>query len=305
MKSSASVQKAVLQQRIAEGEEILARCQEIASLAQGKLEDAIPRLVDFLGAGDPLVRREASEALALLAKRTQRHSHLGLRAPTIGCEELLALLQKNLQAKEAHRRAATADTLGLWGYEPAIPLLLEALQEQDPSVRASAATALGQMRALEATKPLLALLEDPSPWVRLAAAEALGQIGAEKATADLAKLLQDAHPAVRLKAALALGHSSTGKARRILENCALGPDPALRWAAAKGLATVGDAGSLPILEDLVDEQEAFFAQPTGQLAQRAIRAIRAKEEGFWGWLHRLLASIAHWLRKRRGISGDE
>jgi len=274
----------------------MARWEQVSSLAGEISSSAVQELLDCLSDHDPLVSWLAGVALARTAARLQRRARLGMpvwngQNRELTFSRLFALLCGGLEDADPQRRAATADALALWGYEPAVSSLVRATRDSQPLVRASAATALGHIGDKSAVAPLLSALSDRSIWVRRAAADALGAIGDPRGVAALEQTLADSQPLVRASAVRALGHIHTARARKALGRCAQDGDSTTRWYSARGLARIGDVGSVPILEGLKEDDATLFGQSTSDLATAAIEAIEKRERGLWKRLRRTFYTI--------------
>lgn len=168
----------------------IVRCRQVSSLAGQISRSAVQELLDCLGDDDPLVSWQAGVALAETAACLRRRARVGMPVWDRGARELtfsrlFALLCRGLEDTDPQRRAATADALALWGYEPAVTSLVRAMKDGQPLVRTSAAMALGHIGDKSAVGALLSALFDPSMWVRRAAADALGAIGDPRAVSPL------------------------------------------------------------------------------------------------------------------------
>jgi len=165
-------------------------CGEVESI-----ED-IPDLVLSLEDQDPIVRKEAAEALGCI----------GTEAATA-----IPALTRTLGDEKRWVRNAAAWALGQIGSE-AIPALVQALEDQDASKRVAASWGLGYIgsEAKEAIPALVKALGDGDETVCQAAAWALGEIGSA-AVPTLTQILENEDLAANLRefAAIALGHAGT------------------------------------------------------------------------------------------------
>ncbi len=287
--------------------EILARCQQAASLAGQVRREQVLALMDLLGDAHPFVRWEAARALAHTAQVYQGRPRLGTslvarRSPTVSWEELLDLMRQALHAPEAELRAAAADGLGLWRQAAVVPILAEALSDSEASVRVAAADALGRIGDQEPVGALGQALRDPSLWVQRAAADALGQIGDPRAVELLIAALEGAsppaHSLVRSAAVAALGHIESGAARRALLVHLRDPDVEVRFQAVRALGRVGTLRALPALETLGRDRTLVAGEHLSTWARRAIVAIQRREIGFPNALLKGLYALRGWLRAR-------
>lgn len=274
----------------------MARWARVSSLAGQISASAVQELLDCLSDHDPLVSWQARVALATTAARLRRRARTGMpvwngQNRELTFSGLFALLCEGLEDTDPQRRAATADALALWGYEPAVSSLVRATRDSQPLVRASAATALGHIGDKSAVASLLSALSDPSMWVRRAAADALGAIGDPRGVPGLEQILADPQSLVRASAVRALGHMHTARARKALERCAQDGDSTTRWYSARGLARIGNVGSVPILQGLKEDDATLFGQSTTDLATAAIEAIEKRERGLWKQLRRTFYTV--------------
>jgi len=207
--------------------------QTVASRAQERLLDAIPRLrgsqqvvVDLLLAAtahpDPHVRYRAVWALGatrspraystILARvqdldervRYDAAVALGRFGYVQAVESLIDLVRQAVREDSVDSAAAMA--LARLG-QPTVPPLLELLQTGNPKAKEMAARTLGSIGDPAAIEPIAVLLTDADEWVRIAAVESLAQIGErsgpgrERCLELIATRLDDPVQAVRDNAA--------------------------------------------------------------------------------------------------------
>ncbi len=282
----------------------LIRWQEASSLAGQMNWSAVQRLIDYLGDDHPFVRWQAGLALAETAARLRSRARLGFpiwsrQAPELTFSSLLMRLNQSLHDADPGRRAATADALALWRHEVVANLLVEALErDSDPQVRASTAMALGKIGDKTAIRALIAALSDTSIWVQRAAADALGAIAAPEAVTALEQAMQNGQSLLKSSIVCALGHMPTARARAILAHCTEDEDPALRWYAARGLSAIGNTGSLPALQRLLEDQTTLFGQPLSEMAATAIETIERRERGLFNWLRKQFFALRRLLERK-------
>jgi HEAT repeat protein len=286
----------------ASDDDALAKCQQIAALADELCPEAVQQLIAYLGDDHPFVRWEAGIALGNVAARLQKSGLSGLsgwakRSSSISWSDLLAGMQKSLQADAPDRRSATADALGLWHHKAVTSLLLQALNDDELSVRVSAATALSKIKGDESVQALVAALADPSVWVRRAAADALGAIADPRAVPALRQALSDPQTLVRTSAVSALGHTNSGRARAALIESTRSDEPATRWYAARGLASIGTVSALPALRELLRDETILFGESIAEMADSAIVAIEERQEGFLNGLSKMFHELRYRLQK--------
>lgn len=262
---------------------------------------AIEELFDLLDAGDPLVRSEAAQALAVTTRRLEQRSHSAVMIwHRDNTESLLHRvfeeMRQRLLDSPVSCREAVAETLGFLKHQTATEMLLATLGDPAALVRATVATALGRICDPLSVPQLSKTLQDESPWVRLAAADALGTIASQEGLPALLDALDDEHMLVRAGIASALGHIDHPKARAALVELTRSLDPELCWRAALGLGRVGDAAALAPLALLLDDEYVLFGRSIAQVAQRSIKAIERRERGLVGYVRRTLHSIRAFRR---------
>jgi HEAT repeat protein len=181
---------------------------------------AVKPLIEALEADDPLIRRQAADALGrigdpravepLIATLKDRDSlirghavqALGRIKDPSAVTSLVAIL--NSKDQEPHVRMNAAEALGAIGDPRAVEPLILALLDDHWGIRSRAALALGKIKDPRAVGSLIGALQDKEAAVRGSAAEALGIMGDGRAVKPLAAALQDTDRDVRKKAAVAL-----------------------------------------------------------------------------------------------------
>jgi hypothetical protein len=177
-------------------------------------------LIDALSADDPLVRRQAADALGRIGDRRAVEPLIGtlkdqdslIRGQAVqalgrikdpqAVPPLVAVL--NGREQPSHVRMNAAEALGAIGDPRAVEPLIMALRDQHWGVRSRAAQALGRLKDPRAVAPLVGALQDKEAAVRANAAESLGIMGDRRAVKPLTAALQDPDQDVRKKADLAL-----------------------------------------------------------------------------------------------------
>lgn len=283
--------------------------EEISALAGDTSPACVEKLIAWMGHEDPIARSEAGLALARTAAQLRRRARLGLHAWNRQSTELtftglLLQMRQALQDPNPLRRAAVAESLAHWDHETVVTFLSQAMEDREPLVRVSAASALGQIKDVAAVSVLMTALSDPSMWVRRAAAAALGAVGATQAVPALEKALHDPHQLVCCSAVMALGHIRATKAREALERAASSPDAAIRWYAARGLGQIGTSSSCPVLQQLLEDENALFGQSIADVAAEALDAIDRRERGAFNRLRRTFYALQRRARKRRQGNGS-
>lgn len=195
----------------------------LASLGKPAVEPLIAELKDY----DPLVRRQAAEALGeirdpravepliALLKDTdpliRRHAvkALGKISNARAVSPLIGVL--NDQNEQSHVRMTAAEALGRIGERSALQALVSALQDRHWTVRSRAAIALGRITDPRAVGPLISALKDEDALVRGHVADALGEIKHESAIEPLRAALEDPDSDVRRRAKQALTKITSGQ----------------------------------------------------------------------------------------------
>jgi len=181
---------------------------------------AVPQLIHELQSHDPLVRRQAAEALGEIKDPRavdplttvlkdkdaliRRHAvkALGKIKDARAVSPLIGIL--NDHDEQSHVRMTAAEALGSIGERRAVEPLVSALKNSLWAVRSSAAIALGTIRDPRAVVPLIAALHDEDASVRGHVADALGAIKDPRAVGPLRSALEDPDRNVRKRAERAL-----------------------------------------------------------------------------------------------------
>lgn len=251
-----------------------------------------------LAALAPPVWRSVEPAVVALLSKVRGDS----RAEVVGLLEdrgVLGRARADLRRRGAVQRARAAELLGAAGDERAVPVLVELLTaDRAGEVRVVAARALGRIGAAEAASPLLSALReqqgrgrvppqvvahallrigpaasddvtaavaDDSSAVRATACEILGRIGAVGSVAALRRCLRDDGSAeVRARAARALGRLGMPSALEDLVAASAPPVPAaVRACAVEALGELGDPRAVPVLRDLLADDDGRVAALAG------------------------------------------
>jgi hypothetical protein len=177
-------------------------------------------LIGALSADEPLVRRQAVDALGRIGDRRAVEPLIGtlkdqdslIRGQAVqalgrikdpqAVTPLVAIL--NSKEQPSHVRMSAAEALGAIGDPKAVEPLIPALLEEHWGVRSRAAQALGRLKDPRAVSPLIDALQDKEAAVRANAAESLAELGDRRAVKPLTAALQDPDRDVRKKADLAL-----------------------------------------------------------------------------------------------------
>ncbi|MEO3773832.1 HEAT repeat domain-containing protein [Micromonospora sp. B9E7] len=209
-----------------------------------------------------------------------------LRRLTDSGAEAVGLAVEKLSDPERVVRAAACDLLGLASSlymdvreEAATALILLAEHEPDPEVHWSIARALGNTFDARALPTLVALAGSPDTDVRFQVAVAVPAVLDDPPVAAgeavLVDLCADSDPQVREWATLGLGWVSTADGhtvRQTLWDRTQDTHPEVREEGARGLARRRDPRALPLVRDLLaqDEVHTFTFQAAAYLADPSL-----------------------------------
>lgn len=181
---------------------------------------AVKPLIASLEEDDPLVKRNAVEALGIIRDPRavepltvilsdpdpfiRRHAvqALGKIKDSRAVDALVAVL--TTREELSHVRSSAAESLGKIGEPSAVEPLVSALTDRHWDVRSQAAQSLGKIRDPQAVDALIGALQDEDATVRGYAAMALGEIGDGRAVGPLIAALEDKSINVRRSVATAL-----------------------------------------------------------------------------------------------------
>ena len=125
----------------------------------------------------------------------------------------------------------------------------------DPLVRAYLALAMGMTRDEFYSDVLLIGLNDENLESRLAAVQAVGMIGAHNAGKRLKHIVENSdYLNERLAATISLGLIGDKNSVPLLRDLLDDEEPNIQWDAAVALANMGDASGAFIIESLLDRQ---------------------------------------------------
>jgi hypothetical protein len=125
----------------------------------------------------------------------------------------------------------------------------------DPLVRAYLALAMGMTRDEFYSDVLLKGLNDENLESRLAAVQAVGMIGAHNAEKRLNQIVKNSdYLNERLAATISLGLIGDENSIPLLKDLLDDEEPNIQWDAAVALAKMGDASGAFIIESLLDRQ---------------------------------------------------
>jgi HEAT repeat protein len=241
-------------------------------------------------------------ALALLGK-LRGEAHLAL--VTVFLQRGIARTALgDLHSRSRVKRARAAQVLGDLELRQAVPELCRLLTDRHDEVRVVAVRALGRIGdpaaawriiagldrsdpvpsllathtlvqlGAEAEVTLSAALDHPQARVRAVCLDALGLLGATGSVHRMARVLrEDSYLDVRVAAATNLGKLGTRSALEPLQQ-ALSPSrpAALRAAAARALGELGAPSAVPILADLLGDDEFQVAHEAAHALRRLGRA---------------------------------
>lgn len=195
--------------------------------------------------------------------------------------QLLGVIADQSAAPEMRARAAgLAADLGI---ADAVPTLVNALgTETDGRLVWSAANALVRLRARESGAALVVIADKGSRERQTAVLWTLGALRATVAIPLLRRIAVDeqADIDVRAHALEALGAVGASEAANDLLAVLSSPSPELRFWACYSLGQVGDAESIPQLEQLarVDLGVSAAGRAIGNEARDAVESIRMRLE---------------------------
>jgi ParB family chromosome partitioning protein len=254
-------------------------------VAQEKEEWATPLLYEFFNDPDPGVR---AEAFGFATKKNKEiavlETALASRYPDARKLAVEALIKKHSKAAQQVLLRAIADpdrevrllAVNALVDDDAKAPLKEAMQSRLTDVRVRAAAALAKHGDASTLPVLRALATAPEPeqkervgdWLEAAevALYGLAELGAPEAQADAISLLESPHPPIRKSAAAALAWCSRTETAAPLRSALSHADPQVRYRAALGLAYLGDATVLPLIQ---------AGGPNGTLADEAFAATLA------------------------------
>jgi len=148
----------------------------------------------------------------------------------------------------------------------------------DPLVRSYLALAMGVTKDSYYSDALLVGLEDDNRESRLAAVQAVGMIRTKTASSKLKELIKTSdYPDERLAATISLGLIGDNSSIPILKELLEDDEPNIQWDAAIALAKMGDASGAYIIENLMDRSylSSFPAVDENEKTQAILVAIEA------------------------------
>ena len=123
----------------------------------------------------------------------------------------------------------------------------------DPLVRAYLAIAMGATGDKFYGNELIKGLRDDARESRLAAIQAVGMVRSEEAVMDLIHIVKKSdYQDERLAATMSLGFIGDDRSIPMLNELLEDDEPNIRWDAAIALAKMGETSSVPIVENLMD-----------------------------------------------------
>ena len=248
--------------------------------------DEVEDLIQELGRGDKVKRREAARSLALLGPKAKAAVPALVKGldddeeqvffwsatalAKIGPDareatpELIKRLRRSSRRYRDQVRVRIVHALTQIG-PFAVPQLTEALGADDSSIRFGAATVLGNLGSAshEAAPRLLELLADDSESVRTAAGSALGQIG-DTAHPEIIQGLSAENAAVRTATTRAVVWlpANSRPAMHLARRLANESDPEAKIAGLNALNRIGFDGNrlLPLLLPALDAENQELQQ---------------------------------------------
>jgi HEAT repeat protein len=258
-------------------------------LMEGKAAAAIPSLVELLGDGSPVARREIKSPPFEDEEwqpdyETVKETTVGEAAThalmAIGDESLGALTDALAKGANWRARKNAAWALAHRGDRRAVDQLIVALTDKAWQVRAQAAYALfqrGGARA-EVVNALIIASRDEAWQVREQSVFALGHKGssAVDVVAPLLGVLRlDADERVRRTAAGALWHTANRSAFPVLLEALKDDSASVRAAAADTLGNRVDNEAVPLLIAALKDSNARVRSG----AKRALQIVKRRSEG--------------------------
>jgi HEAT repeat protein len=237
------------------------RCAGLAGLATAAGGDALPTLLEAIGAGPPELRGVAKHALAEMDDAGVTGAVT--RAAREGTPEA---------------RVALIWVLGMSGDKAAVPGLVAVLRESEEDVKIAALAALGRLQDPLTAKPIVTALSDEAEAVRRAAEAALARIPGDEAAATIVKSLGAASPEVRAILVRTLGLHPARAVDPTLIAMLADPNEGVRIAAIEALGRHQTPDAVPgliaaCLSDSENEAKAASAALTGMTKRRATQAM--------------------------------
>jgi HEAT repeat protein len=125
----------------------------------------------------------------------------------------------------------------------------------DPLVRSYLAIAMGVTGDEFYAEYLVKGLKDESRESRLAAIQAVGMVRASESLADLTNIVKTSdYQDERLAATMSLGFIGDKRSIPVLDNLLDDDEPNIRWDAAIALAKMGERSCIPIIRNLMDRE---------------------------------------------------
>ena len=125
----------------------------------------------------------------------------------------------------------------------------------DPLVRSYLAIAMGVTGDEFYAEYLVKGLKDESRESRLAAIQAVGMVRANESLADLTNIVKTSdYQDERLAATMSLGFIGDKRSIPVLDNLLDDDEPNIRWDAAIALAKMGERSCIPIIRNLMDRE---------------------------------------------------
>jgi HEAT repeat protein len=197
---------------------------------------------------------------------------LGSSASRQAVEPLMALIRD--ESSTLRGEATTA--LGRLG-TAAVPALIAALSSPRPSIRMLAAQALGEIRSREAVPALINIVKTDLSGARGEAVEALGKIGDPSASDAIISALKTGSNSVRHRAIMALALLPGPGVEDAMIGALADKDEEVRQTAVSALGEVGDARSLPKLEQIADNDTSSDIRAAAAAAVERVRTREGKK----------------------------
>jgi HEAT repeat protein len=205
--------------------------------------------IDKLSDGDPLVRRRAAILLGREKKAGNiRHlvNMLNDKNPLVRRTAVKSLVRSC--STRAAKMKAVRVILGHFD------------SEKDIGVTIDCVKALGELGLKKAVPKLKLLLKHPHPLVRAYAVRSLGEIADVGTYPLFVKMLVNETESVCIQSAKVVAKLKIKAAVPNLLTSLKHPENKVRRAAVDALGEVGDAGVLPVLEGILDDEDKYMVR---------------------------------------------
>jgi HEAT repeat protein len=211
-----------------------------------------------------------------------RDSNTGVRSAAVralgasGSRQAVEPLMALVRDESSTLRGEATTALGRLG-TAAVPALIAALSSPRPSIRMLAAQALGEIRSREAVPALINIVKTDLSGARGEAVEALGKIGDPSAIEAIVSALRTGSNSVRHRAIMALALLPGPGVEEAMIGALADKDEEVRQTAVSALGEVGDARSLPKLEQIADNDTSSDIRAAAAAAVERVRTREGKK----------------------------